>query len=73
MSEQLRKAEAVLARISEIDKQRGAPMFSFILLSRADAITKWSGDIARKDGKTKSVYRNHHGQIIHRAVNIADH
>ena len=48
-------------------------MFSFIMLSRADAIAKWSGDIARKDGKTKSVYRNHSRQIIQRVMNTADH
>ena len=73
MSEQLRNGEAVLARISEMDKERGAPMFSFIMLSRAHATTKWSGDIARKDGKTKSVYRNHHEQSIHRVAGVADH
>ena len=48
-------------------------MFSFIMLSRADAITKWSGDIARKDGKTKSAYRNHSRQIVQRVMNTADH
>ena len=48
-------------------------MFWFIMLSRADATTKWSGDIARKYGKTKSVYRNHHEQIIHRVAGVADH
>ena len=55
-------------------------MFRFIVLSRLDAITKWSGDIATIRGKTKPVYQNHNRQIMQgwscgslRVLSTADH
>ncbi len=63
-----------------MDRLRGAPIFRLIVLSRLDATTKWSGDIATIRGKTKPVYQNHSRQIMQawscaslRVLNTADH